>query len=107
MTPAIFWRERTMMTARAYDGDPNEAAWQKRCRNYAWSGANCTNMQPGDEFTLVPKVLASATLMRCHIHVHKLQRRVNKKRINQTTVIVFLPTLPMVALHFMTLISVC
>jgi invasion protein IalB len=40
------------------------------------------NMQPGDEFTLVPKVLAVATLLRCHIHVHKLQRRVNKKNVS-------------------------
>ena len=88
--------------------DANEAAWQKRCRNYAWPGANCTNMQPGDESTLVPKVLATATLLRSNIHVYKLQRRANKKRINQTTVFVPLPTLPLAAsLHFMKLIPVC
>ena len=101
------WQSANYALISSFLADTNEAAWQKRCRNYAWSGANYTNMQPGDEFTLVPKVLASATLMRCHIHVHKLQRRVNKQRIIQTTVFVSLPTLPMVALHFMTLISVC
>ena len=87
------WQSANYALISSFLADTNEAAWQKRCRNYAWSGANCTNMQPGDEFTLVPKVLAIATLLRSNIRVCKPQRRVNKKRINQTSVFVPLPTL--------------